>query len=159
MEIVASAYITSGPAPRDLVTSVRTLVLRGDEVLLMRNADRFHLLPGGRVEVGETWTQALHREILEEAGVGVRDIRSLGLVHLRHETPKPRNYAHPYPDFFHLVFVSWYESDRTPQEVDDYEVSAEFVPVSGISERVPLGPVDLAFLHAALTQGDTRKGE
>ena len=159
MEIVASAFLTTDPAPLDLVTSVRTLVFRGDKVLLLRNEDRIHLLPGGRVEPGEAWTDALHREVLEEAGVGVRDVGPLGLVHFHHETPKPRNYAYPYPDFFHLVFVSCYASDRNPSEVDDYEVSAEFVPVSRISARVALGPVDLAFLRAARIQRDARRGE
>lgn len=158
MEIVARAFLTTDPAPPGLVTSVRTLVLRGDEVLLMRNEDRLHLLPGGRVEPGETWTDALRREVLEEAGVRVFDVRPLGLVHFHHETPKPRSYAYPYPDFFHLVFVSRSASDRNPPEPDDYELSAEFVAVAAISKYTALGPVDLAFVHAALVQPHARRG-
>lgn len=34
MEAVVSAFLTPDPAPPDLVTSVRTLVLRGGKVLL-----------------------------------------------------------------------------------------------------------------------------
>ena len=56
----------------------------------------------------------------------------------------------------HAVFMSRQASDQDLPEVEDYEVSAEFVPVAGISERIPLGPVDLAFLRAARAQ---RRGE
>lgn len=57
-----------------------------------------------------------------------------------------------------MVFVSRSASDRNPPEPDDYEMSAEFVAVAGISKYTALGPVDLAFLHAALAQPDVRRG-
>ena len=41
---------------------------------------------------------------------------------------------------------------------DDYEMSAECVAVAGISKYTALGPIDRAFLHAALAQRDARRG-
>ena len=55
-----------------------TLVRRGDEFLLARNArfpqGRYSII-AGFVEAGETLEEAVAREIREEVGIQVRDIR------------------------------------------------------------------------------------
>jgi len=55
---------------------VGAVIFRGDEVLLVRRGQEpardSWSLPGGLVEVGETLTAALHREIAEETGLAVR---------------------------------------------------------------------------------------
>ncbi len=45
-------------------------VLRGDEILLVRNLNRYWTLPGGGVEPGEGFEEAVLRELREEAGMG-----------------------------------------------------------------------------------------
>ncbi len=51
------------------------LIRRGEKVLLgMRNKEPnrgLWVLPGGRVEFGESFAKTLERELLEEAGIGV----------------------------------------------------------------------------------------
>jgi NAD+ diphosphatase len=58
--------------------AVIVTVLRGEEILLAR-ANRFatgmYSVLAGFVEVGETLEECAHREILEETGVEVRDLR------------------------------------------------------------------------------------
>ena len=51
--------------------SVKGVVLVDGRVLLLRNDRDEWELPGGRPDADETWPQALARELLEEANVGV----------------------------------------------------------------------------------------
>ena len=155
IKLVASAYLTHDLPPTDYITSVRSLVFHNGSILLMRNRDGARILPGGRLESGETLLDALRREIYEEAGVQITDIQRLGFVHLRHQTPKPSQYAYPYPDFFWPVFWSRSHSKRAlPQAPDDYQISTEFVPVAKLGS-LRLRPLDQAYFAAA-TQGQTR---
>ncbi|MEO8084503.1 MAG: NUDIX domain-containing protein, partial [Ardenticatenales bacterium] len=50
------------------VSSVRAIVLAGDNVLVVTNEHQMHIVPGGRPKQGETHDDALRRELLEETG-------------------------------------------------------------------------------------------
>ena len=157
IELTISSYITCDEPPPQLVTSVRALVFRDGSILLMQNVNGPHILPGGRVESGESHLDALRRELVEEAGVEITGVRPLGFMHLRHETPKPPNYPYLYPDLFWPIFQAEYDGDSDlALEPDDYELSSEFVPMDDLN-RSALTAAELAFLdHAVCKRGGTR---
>lgn len=64
-----------------LATAVITLIRRGNEVLLVRGRNfrrKFYGLVAGFVETGETLEEAVQREIMEETGLRVTNIRYFG---------------------------------------------------------------------------------
>lgn len=64
-----------------LSPSIIVLVRKGDEMLLARNANwpsGFYSTLAGFVEPGESVEQTLHREVLEEVGVRVKNLHYLG---------------------------------------------------------------------------------
>ena len=150
IELTISSYVTCDEPPSQLVSSVRALVFRDKSILLMRNVDGSHVHPGGRGEAGETHLDTLRRELVEEASVKITNVRRLGFMHLRHETPRPPNYPFLYPDFFWPIFLAEYDGDSVEKQVqDDYEMSSEFVPL-GELDRSALTSAELAYLEYAI---------
>lgn len=150
IELTVSSYITCDEPPLQLVVSVRALVFRDESILLMQNVNGPHILPGGRVEAGESHLDALRRELVEEASVEITNVRWLGFMHLRHTTPKPPDYPYLYPDLFWPIFRAEYDGDsEETQEPDDYELSSNFVPIADL-DRSALTAAELAYLDYAV---------
>lgn len=64
------------------------VLVDGEKVLLLRRCntgfkDGMYSLPAGHVEKGETFTQALIREALEETGIGIHE-KSASVAHVMH---------------------------------------------------------------------------
>jgi ADP-ribose pyrophosphatase YjhB (NUDIX family) len=146
-------YLTDETPPLACVSSVRAVVLRGDDVLVFRDrGGQAHVLPGGRRERDEAAEATLRREVREETGWEIGALRSLGFIHFRHLTPKPPGYGHPYPDFVQLVYAA--EAERnTPDApiVDEWVVESGFVPVEE-ARRLGIERGELLFLEQALRQ-------
>lgn len=136
-------------APTAFTTSGRCIVLANHSVLVMRNPDSRHILPGGRLEAGETSRDAVLRELQEETGLAVTRVDPLAIMVYRHQTPRPDGYAYPYPVFTNDIFVT-----RLPEPVpitanDDYEQGGDFLPISDAIAIVD--PHEGELLRAALT--------
>src|SRR5271154_5536777 len=65
--------------------TARVVIYKGNKILSMegvssRKNDRFFVLPGGTIEFGEDSKTTLIREIKEELGAKLRDIRYMGVI-------------------------------------------------------------------------------
>ena len=144
----ARTYLTSELPPLDSVSSVRAVVRKDDQILVVRDPSSVHILPGGRREADETLLQTLEREVLEETGWTIQAPRLLGLVHFQHRTPKPDGYRYPFPDFLHVVYLATAgRYDAQQREADGYELEANFRPLATVA-RLPLSSGERVFLQA-----------
>lgn len=133
MHVRLTSYLSDELPPRDLITSASTLLFRDDAVIVSRNRDDTHILPGGRREPGETLMQTLSREVMEETGWTIRDVALLGFVHGRHETPKPENYPYPYPDFIRVVYMADADTFTAgTTDPDEYELESAFRSIADV---------------------------
>lgn len=141
----------SGFPPDSLVTSVRALLTRGSRIMVVRDPDGEHILPGGRVDEGEEFRETLVRELLEETGWCVRGAPVLiGMFHYHIHSPKPAGYPYPYPDFLQLLYRA--EADRyfpEAMEVGGYELGAELRSVREV-QWLPLSLGEAALLQVVL---------
>ena len=142
------AYLGDEEPPDELVRSVRCIVLRGGEVLVLRNSDGlYHVVPGGRREPGEAQLDTLRRELVEETGWTIDEPRRLGYFKMRFLN-EPTSATHFYPEFFQTVFVAQ-AIDRDCDPMDEYELECAFRPVSE-ALAMKLEPGNAAMLEAAL---------
>lgn len=137
----------SDAPPSSLVTSVRAILTRGPQVMVVRDPESEHILPGGRVLQGEELLETLKREMLEETGWSIRaHPRLIGMFHFHVHSPKPAGHLYPYPDFLQIIYSA--EADKHfPDEIEigGYELGAEFRPRKEV-ERLPLSMGEAALL-------------
>ncbi|GHO49449.1 NUDIX hydrolase [Ktedonospora formicarum] len=145
------SYVNPKLPPRALeyTISVRCVVRRGNEVLVIRDPNGVHLLPGGHRENGETFEETLRREVLEESGWSIQPpLRFLGIRHMQHSVPHP---PYPFPNHLQLVYCA-NAGNYHPEarEKDGYELGAAFYDPDQLA-TLPLSQEDRGFLQAAFT--------
>jgi ADP-ribose pyrophosphatase YjhB (NUDIX family) len=100
-------YLGDIVCPADLTLSARAVVFKGSKVVVVRQDDGLHHIePGGGLEPGETLEMAARREVLEETGWTIRDLRPLGFHHfhpLGEPTPRAR---YRWGDFLQPIFIA-----------------------------------------------------
>ncbi|HUS14673.1 MAG TPA: NUDIX hydrolase [Chloroflexia bacterium] len=150
-------YLGADLPPPAYITSVRAIVLRAADVLVMRNPDATHILPGGRREEGETLEATLHREVLEETGWAMSIRARLGVLHFHHLTPRPPEHSYPYPDFLQVVYGAVATQHRPAARLaNDYEQAATFRPIAEIDAlATSIGPSQICLLAAAIEALET----
>ena len=134
-----SAYPRVAPA-------MMTLVKRGRDILLARN---IAVPPGGRmsalagfVEPGESVEDAVHREVLEEVGVAVRDLRYFG------------SQSWPFPHSLMIAFTAEYAGGEIRCDPNEIAEARWFGPGDQLPEFPPRFSISHALIKANLPPED-----
>ena len=129
LRFAVSAHLGHLPSDLGVVSSVRAVVRRNGQVLVLDSPDGPHVWPGGRREAGETLAETVLREVHEETGHVIELVALLGSVRFVHQQPRPDGYAFPYPEFLQAVFVA--DAVTAPavdgwSDLDGWELRAQF---------------------------------
>ena len=145
-----SCYLSGAEPPLRYVSSARVIVVQEDRVLVVKDPIGKHIMPGGRLEPGESIEDALRREVLEETGWTLNSVHRIGLLHYAHTGPRPRGWPHPYPDFLQVVHAASPDQyDPDLKKTDEYVLGSSFKSIESV-RRLPLDSGQHIFLEAAL---------
>lgn len=94
----------------------------GNNVALLHAAKkRYHKLPGGGVEEGESLKTALRRELMEEIGCAVANVRELGIIEEYRNKLQLRQVSH--------CFLADLSGEKGEPDLEDDEIADGFEPV------------------------------
>lgn len=147
----------SEPADLRKRNSAKAIIFENDKVLLTRNEDQegtFYLLPGGGQNFGETLTQALVREVMEETGYVVEPGKLLlvrDYVGANHEFAGNDGDAHQTEHMFR-AFCRKHDSGGKLSP-DAWQPGMDWIPLSEIG-AVRIYPSVLAGILPQLFNGD-----
>ena len=146
-----ACYLGTEQQPLQYVSSVRAIVFRDEEVLVVRGPNGYHVMPGGQMEKGEEYEETLQREILEETGWTLGKLSLMGFMHFHHLTPEPTDYPYPYPDFLWLLYVAE-AAEFNPQsrQKSEWELAVDFYKIDD-AKSLYLETGQLELLESALT--------
>jgi len=85
--------------PQTVNTASLLFLVKDDKTLLMRRAEGpfkgFYTFVSGKVDVGETFTEAIIREVKEEANLDLK-AKDLKVAHIIHQPDIDNEYIHTY---------------------------------------------------------------
>ena len=113
---------------------------RDGKILLARHAQRsqqFYTCLAGYVEVGESAEACVHREIKEETGLEVTDVRYAGSQHW------------PYPNQLMLAFTARWQSGELQLQKEELSDAQWFDPAE-LPDVPPAGSVAYQLIHGLL---------
>jgi 8-oxo-dGTP pyrophosphatase MutT (NUDIX family) len=138
--------------PIHLVTSALALAFDGERILMTNLNARGWDIPGGHLEVGETPEAALQREVLEETGATLSNVRLLGYQRITLHAPCPPNYRYPFPDSYQTLFFATVAELLPFSPTEETRKRALFTPdealaLRWVQENREMYDAAVAFLH------------
>ncbi|HSE43383.1 MAG TPA: NUDIX hydrolase [Acidobacteriota bacterium] len=150
LQFSVRGFLCCSKPPVQYVTSAKGIVMKQGLILVLRDPESTHILPGGRCEPNETWEETFRREIAEETGWRLRDVALLGVRYFHHLTAKPDNYKYPYPDFCQVIFkTEANEYDSSLLDPSRYELECFFRTPTEV-QNLALTQCEKHFLNAVL---------
>ena len=107
--------------PLNLISNVNLVPFKGDRWLVLRLETGEWEVPGGTLEPGESYSDAISHELIEEAGARLITFEPLGAWHCFSTAPKPYRPHLPHPEFYWLVGYGAVEIIGSPENPEDGE--------------------------------------
>ena len=123
--------------PLNLISNVNLVPFKGDRWLVLRLQTGEWEVPGGTLEPGESYSEAISRELIEEAGARLITFEPLGAWHCFSTASKPYRAHLPHPEFYRLVGYGAVEIIGNPENPEGGEqvASVELVPIKEAVQR------------------------
>ena len=123
--------------PLNLISNVNLIPFRGDRWLILRLQTGEWEVPGGTLEPGESYSDAIRRELMEEAGARLITFEPFGAWHCFSTASKPYRPHLPHPEFYRLVGYGAVEIMGNPENPEGGEqvASVDFVPIEEATRR------------------------
>ena len=124
---------------------VRAAVFREGKILLVRErTDGRWTLPGGWADVGDTPSEAVTREVLEESGFETQAVKLLALLD-RNKQGHPFEPFHVYKIFFRCEITGGSATPSLETSEVDFFDEGKFPEIS--LQRVTPGQLQMMFVH------------
>lgn len=122
--------LCDSPPPDALVSNVNIVPLIGDRCLVLLFANGDWEIPGGTLEPGETYLEAIQRELMEEAGARLLTFNVFGAWQCHSSMTEPYRSHLPHPDFYRVAGYGQVETVGPPSNPDGGEQVAAVECVS-----------------------------
>ena len=121
----------------NLISNVNLVPFKGDRWLILRLHTGEWEVPGGTLEPGESYSDAISRELIEEAGACLKTFEPFGAWHCFSTATKPYRPHLPHPEFYRLVGYGAVEITGNPKNPEGGEqvASVDFVPIEEAVQR------------------------
>jgi 8-oxo-dGTP pyrophosphatase MutT (NUDIX family) len=107
--------------------AVRAVILKGNYILMVHTNKGDYKFPGGGANKGESHAQTLKREVKEETGYILNNVKDrIGVFTERKLDNYEENSIFEMVSHYYLCEIS---DDKTGQQLDDYESELDFQPV------------------------------
>ncbi len=136
-----------------LISNVNIIPQVGARWLIIVDHHQQWDIPGGTLEPGETYRDALQREMMEETGTKLISFHPFGAFHYHTTAAKPYRPHLPHPEFYRLVGYGQVEVVASPNDPDQHVTGIDLVSIDEAVDRFrQQGREDLALLYLLAAQ-------